>query len=603
MKAARTSGASNDPAMIERYIDSSSEYMAKMLHDEKIYDVIEKMDKGRLQQYARDLFAYTKEKPEEYTRFRGFASKFALGLNLGSILINKTQPYTVGIPILQHELGGSLSEARATLKWAREMAKNPGPQEQAAIAIWDQRGVLRDANTQELFGQGTIEKSGVEFGARYLQRKLEPNKITGKIPTNFPGAVRKLRKAADWSADRGEKIYEGAQRFDLAAGRKAGMNVPLTMGMYSKVEKDNRLISVLAGYKAGLAKGLAGDPLLRYAEGVSESINFNYGHTNRPPAFRGAGAPLGLFTVYPTAAIATHNKLFKEGVSGAIAGNIKKAAPWATAMGLYLSLAGVKGIPGVDLANKTGLGMFKPGWIHDPNGDAWDDIAGDALYYGAASQLTGLNLQSRFSITPSIPINVETGEFEWSNIAAARPFSGVTKGVDRILEDPSGASFYKAGEDILPPAASAPVTSARWAAMGNVGTKYEHPYIDAEGKPAFYKPGYGVLAAKALGFNPLELQKMRDRSEQAAREFRRYKDETRPMRTAVEDHLSRNGLTVGSEKVREFASKHPDSWANTEKAYNQWVANGKTGSIEQYYQMIAAKAQAKSLENARKKHP
>lgn len=582
-KAMKIMGESKDLANpFERYIDSLGNYTAKFLHDDVMKDQIAALKDPSMRQYAERYRDYLNNKPEEWARARGAVAVWDLMANVGSIVQNASQVPVLGIPNLQRAVGAKKGIKVFKDAWAA--VRNPSTQDKLILEMAEREGHIRPINAQELFGTATTNPNSLELGSPYVQRMVDRGTLK-------QGAVSAIRKPIDLTAGAMSKAADVFDAANQTVGRKVsyalhrltGNNVqvseaaaekasPFLMQGFSAIEELNRKWSILAGYRAGIEQGMNPGRAYEFAKSFSRDVNFDYSPISRPELFRGRKAIVGLFGTYPIEAMSTYSKFAREAVKG-------KVGPFATAMGAFWTMAGLKGIPFVEDLDTYGP---KPG-IFSENLPDW-------MYHGPVSAATGLDIASKYKmripIVSDIP-NVAHGEFDLGTMPVAQPFVQGKRTIDWFLDSPKDApSMQKAVERLLPPSLRSFATAGRWAGIGpagsieqgTVGTIKGHtPGPTDEGKKDFFHPTWKDILGKSLTFTPLELSKQYQRGRLAGVMTDRAKARTGRLVQQVANELDRNGTAVNSEAMRELATKHQRTYQALIKAHNR-RQSGERGS-------------------------
>lgn len=582
-RAAKILGEAQDLANpFERYIDSLGNYTAKFLHDDVMKQQISQLKDPSMRQYAERYREYLNTKPEEWARARGAVAVWDLMANVGSMVQNASQVPVLGIPNLQRAVGAKKGIKVFKDAWAA--VRNPSAQDKLVLEMAEREGHIRPINAQELFGTSTTSPNSIELGSPYVQRMVD----RGTLSQSQASTLRKPIDATAGAMSKAADVFDSAnqtvgQKISYALHRLTGNNVqiseeaakkasPFLMQGFSAIEEVNRKWSILAGYRAGIEQGMNPGRAYEYAKAFSRDVNFDYSPISRPELFRGRKAIVGLFGTYPIEAMSTYSKFAREAARG-------KVGPFATAMGAFWTMAGLKGIPFVEDIDTYGP---KPGILSENLPD-W-------VYHGPASAMTGLDIASKYKmripIISDIP-NVANGEFDLGTMPVAQPIVQGKRTIDWFLDSPKDApSTQKAIERLLPPSLRSLATAGRWAGLGpagsieqgTVGTIKGHtPGPNDEGKKDFFHPTWKDILGKSLTFTPLELSKQYQRGRLASVITDRSKEHTGKLVQQVANELDRNGTAVNSEAMRELASKHQRTYQALIKAHNR-RQSGERGS-------------------------
>lgn len=575
---------------IERYIDGVTNYGGRFLFDDPMKEMITKIKDPAVRQYAEQYRDYINTKPQEYSRLRGGVAVWDLALNVGSMFQNMTQVPLLGFPIIESHVG-KVAAARIFKDMGKALL-NPSPAELHYLAMAEREGHIRPINAEELFGARGVAQQELEFFSPYVQRQIEK----GWLPPAVGGAIRKpldlaaggveslLAKGGDASLKAGQKISYAMHRLTGSsapiATSKAQAAHPVLMQGFAALEEKNRKMGILLGLRTGEALGMQPDEAYEFAKKISRDINFDYSPASRAQAFRGAGAPLGLFMTFQTEYMASFSKLVREQFKSA--GLNKLTGPATTALAAFWTIGGMKGLPFVEDFD-----------LYGPDPGMLSQNLPDWAYYGPASAATGLDIAAKFKIGPRVPYDMLHGDVDPSQVPVAQPFVNALQGTDWFLDSPMDApSTQKYIERLLPPAGRSLATSARWAGLGpagemeqgEVGTLRGHtPGPTEDNKREFFHASGKDIAGKALTFTPLELSKQytRGRIQQRLRDID-HKHTTGLVNTAAH-HLDRNGTSVPSPALTELAKKHPKTYAALMKAHNLRRSGQEKGSTEEIY--------------------
>ena len=612
-KALKTFGEATDITdPVSRYIDGVTNYAGRALYDDTTKQLVSTIKDPQVRQYAEKYQQYINEKPVEFSRLRGATAVYDLALNVGSMVQNASQVPIMGLPVLQSHMGSVTKAANLLRKGFTDVLHPDKPvtigthtyKPADLLQMWTRSGDVRPINAQELFGVVKGEQSGVELGSPMIQRMAERGALS-------PEMAGRIRKPIDFLAGQFEKRYQQFQDVNQALGstmsygisrltgkspqeatQKAAQAHGILMQGFAWMEEKNRAMALLSGYRAGLEKGQTPQQAFEFARTFSRDVNFDYSPASRAQYFRGMGAPLGLFMTFQTEAIATYSKLLKAqlknpGVMGKLFG------PATTAVLAYMTLGGMKGLPGP----VAGFPSLEDIDMYGPKPGAISERLPDWAWHGPASTLTGVDVGSKFKLGARVPFRMgdQGPEFDPSQVAIAQPWYNLGKSMTTLGKSPGDASdWWKFGEGMSPPALRNPIAAARWAGLGPagalergaVGTVKGHtPGPDEEGKREFFIPSIKDIAGKALTFTPLELSKQYARG----RIESQYRDEEQGLTTetvnAAARHLQKNGPTVPNENLRKLVTEHPNTYRELMKAYGIWQRQPH-GSVEQIYRSM-----------------
>jgi len=570
---------------IERYIDALGNYTSKFLYDEVMKQKIANLKDPAMRQYAERYRKYLNEKPSEWSRLRGGVAVWDLMTNVGSMVQNASQVPTMGIPNLQRAVGG-IKPAMKIFKDAWGAIKNPTAQDKIILEMAEREGHVRPINAQELFGTAVTEPNSLELGSPYIQRLVDRGALTQGAASTIRKPIDLTAKGLSAVADKFSAVNKGlGEKISYALHRLTGNTVhiseeqarkaqPFLMQGFSAIEELNRKWAILAGYRAGVKKGLNPAEAYEFAKGFSRDVNFDYSPISRPELFRGRKAIIGLFGTYPVEALSTYSKMAREAVKG-------KIGPFSTAMAAFWTMAGLKGIPFVEDVDTYGP---SPGMFSE-NIPEW-------MYHGPVSAATGLDIASKYKmripVVSDIP-NVAHGELDLGTMPALQPFVQGKRTLDWFMQSPRDLpSMQVAAERLLPPSLRSLAASARWAGFGPaggiergaVGTIKGHtPGPNEQGKKDFFHPTGKDILWKALTFTPLELSKQYQRGRIAAVETARGKGDTGRLVQQAANDLDRG---IQSKALQELAAKSPRTYRNLMKAYNR-RRGSKYGSTFEFY--------------------
>lgn len=577
--------ATNLTSPIERYIDSLGNYTSKFLYDDVMKGQIGKLKDPAMRQYAERYRNYLNEKPAEWSQIRGGVAVWDLMVNVGSMVQNASQVPVLGIPNLQRAVGAK--RAVGIFKDAWGAVRKPSAQDQAILEMAQREGHLTPINAQELFGTRVTEPNSVELGSPYVQRLVDRGALTQGTASAIRKPIDAVAQGLSATADKFQQLNQGmGQKVSYAlhrltknsvqlsedAARKAN---PFLMQGFASIEELNRKWSILAGYRAGIEKGMNHAEAYEFGKQFSRDVNFDYSPISRPELFRGRKAIVGLFGTYPIEALSTYSKMAREATRG-------KVGPFGTAMGAFWTMAGIKGIPFVEDIDTYG-----------PYPGALSQNLPDWMYHGPVSALTGTDIASKYKM--KIPVlgdvpNIAHGELDLGTMPALQPFVQGKRTIDWFMQSPQDpAAIQAAGERLLPPALRSGAAAARWAGFGPagrieqgaVGTIKGHtPGPNAEGKKDFFHPSAKDIAGKALTFTPLELSKQYQRGRIAAVETDRGKAYTGTLIQKIANDLDR-GVT-SSKALQELAQKHPRSYQSLMKAHNLRQSGVRGSTFELY---------------------
>jgi len=575
---------------IERYLDGVTNYAARFLHDDPMKELITKIKDPAVRQYAEHYRDYINTKPQEFSRLRGGVAVWDLSMNAGSMFQNATQVPLLGIPTLQERLG-SLKAAGSVFKDSVKTLHNindPANQKYLnVLQMAEREGHIRPVNAEELFGARGTGQQELQFGSPYVQRQIEK----GWLPAPVGHAIRKpldlaaegienlTSKIGDVSLDLGQKTSYALHRLTGSsapiAKDKAQAAHPILMQGFAALEEMNRKTAVLMGYKAGEKLGMGPQEAYEFAKKFSRDVNFDYSPASRANAFRGPGAPLGLFMTFQTEYMSSISRMLREQVK-----DRKLLGPATTALAGFLTLAGMKGLPSMEELDTFGL--------HGSLSNSLPDWA----WHGPVGAATGFDVGAKFKLGVRSPLDLGDGSIDLTQLPITQPFANIAQGTGWFLSQPKDLPNAQHWiERMLPPAARHLATAARWAELGPageiergaVGSLRGHtPGPTVDGKHEFYHPSTGDIIGKALTFTPLELSKQWQRGRVQRELLNEKRQDTTNLVNAAAHHLDRNGEGVPSPALEELRTKHPNSYRAVMKAYAKHKA-GEKASTEEIY--------------------
>lgn len=579
---------------ITRYIDGVTNYTARFLHDDEMKNLIDTIKDPAVRQYAEKYRDYLNTKPQEYSRLRGGVAVWDLALNAGSIFQNATQVPLLGFPNLQRELGIKGAAKAFTEGYAALL--HPSVEYQNVLNMAEREGHIKPVNAEELFGaRGGPAGQELQFGSPYVQRQIEKGwlpkpiggAIRGALDATAGGVESLISKGADASLAIGQKLSYAMHRLTGSsapvAADKALSAHPVLMQGFAGLEEFNRKVSILHGYIAGKMKGLSPAEAYEFAKVHSRNTNFDYSPASRAELFRGGGAPLGLFMTFQTEYMAQLSKMVREQLKQP--GLKKLGGAATTALAGFWTLAGMKGIPGLDDLD-----------LYGPNPGMMSQNLPDWAWHGPVSAASGFDVAAKFKLGPRVPYDMLHGSVDLSQIPVAQPFANAFQATDWFLQQPhDGPNTQKYIERLLPPAARSLAQSGRWAGMGpaggiedgEVGTIKGHtPGPTENGKREFFHPDAIDTLGKAVTFTPLELSKQytRGRIQQQLKD--RQREDTTKLTNTAAHNLDLNGPGVQSPALIRLQKEHPNTYKELLRAHARKRSGQEKGSTEQIYRKM-----------------
>lgn len=610
---------------INRYIDGVTNYTARFLHDDHMKELIDTIKDPAVRQYSEHYREYLNTKPQEYSRLRGGVAVWDLAMNAGSIFQNATQVPLLGIPTLQRSLG--FKGAVKAFKDGIAAYVHPTQEYLDVLQMAEREGHIKPVNAEELFGaRGGPAGQELQFGSPYVQRQIEKGwlpapvgkAIRGGLDAAAGGVENLIGKGGDASLAIGQKLSYAMHRLTGSsapvAADKALSAHPVLMQGFAGLEEMNRKVSILQGYIAGKMQGLNPAAAYEFAKTYSRDVNFDYSPASRAELFRGAGAPAGLFMTFQTEYMATISKMIREQLKGTPSalkiaqakaiqmrqnppgsGNFvpppndpiwkRVGGPATTVLGAFWTLAGMKGIPGLD-----DLDLYGP----DPG--MLSQNLPDWAWHGPVSTATGFDVAAKFKLGPRVPYDMLHGSVDLSQIPVAQPFVNTFQATDWFLKQPKDApNTQKYIERLLPPAARSLAQAGRWAGMGpagdiedgTVGTIKGHtPGPTEDGKRDFFHPDAIDTLGKAFTFTPLELSKQYTRGRIQQQLQDRKREATTKLTNTAAHNLDMNGSGVHSPALVQLQKEHPLTYRELMKAHALKRSGREQGSTEEIYRKL-----------------
>jgi hypothetical protein len=556
---------------LRRYLDGVAQWTTRMEMEGRARELIEAIPKthGDVRDYATKHLEYIQQHPNEFSAVRGAVATYDLAFNVAAMGQNATQLLSVGVPNFQRAFGptGPKTLAKATKDvFARAGGRTLLPVEENVLRMAEQEGVTSPINAMELWGRSITDPSQIELGGKLLFRGM---KRGGRIGQVSEALIDPMDRVA-------EMFRGGAQTYEKIQ--------PILMWGYSHIEKANRQAAVLGAYRAAVAKGASPAAAYQQAKAINRNINFDYSRFSRPPAFRGAGAPLGLFATFQTEYLSTLSKYLGEAARGMAAGDPKKAIPFVTAAGLFATFAGVKG------------GLFQSD-INEWTGGRYRRAMPEVAWRGPMNWLTGFDISSKYAMRLPLPVDVGRGTIDLHNLPITSPAANAFDAAALLQQGPMDAATGQvAMERVAPPAIKNVMQGLRWAGVGpagkleggQVGTPRGHtPGPTPEGKHEFFKPTPGQITGKIIGLNPEPLATMQEKNVEQRILQEQYKEQRSELVNRALRDLQRQGLSFeqGREAsaIRQLHAESPQSYREILKAYRDWQRAGRPGSLQQFY--------------------
>jgi N12 class adenine-specific DNA methylase len=381
---------------------------------------------------------------------RALATLTYLGFKVSSMLINSTQPWTLGVA----ELG---RHTKRSAVWAIGKA-------QTDIVI----GKLSESE-KRLFASEIFKLQEMETAVHEMSGQQEG--FTGKV-----------------------------SRFMHTLTDKALMP-------FQEVELLNRKTVILAAYRTFRADGISRNEALQKALQVNRTVNFEMSRANLPGF---AQKPLGR-TVYALQSFMWNNWnwIYNRMTSGEKE-DMKALLRYAVAMGI---IGGAMALPGGDELDKLYQTLFGESpklalqkWTakHAKEYGSLGEMVNGFAWHGAASA-AGVNISN--AIRLQIPIVSPLIGGESLPDAAGGVFTGLVQKGSRATVAASRGDMYRALENLSPEALAGAMRAYRMSTKGATTTSGKILF-DEDGKPMKYTAGEAVK--RTLGFQPTRVSKRSD---------------------------------------------------------------------------------------------
>lgn len=427
------------------------------------------LSKARYAQEQFEQFRYAKPEVKPWAhryivdnlRNMGFADRVSgnlravatftyLGFKISSMLINSTQPWTLGVA----ELGRHTKRS----------------------AVW------------------AIGKA---------QKDIVTGKLSESEKRLFASEIFKLQEMET-------AVHEMSGQREGATGKISSFMHALTdkaLMPFQEVELLNRKTVILAAYRVFRADGISRNEALQKALAVNRSVNFEMSRANLPGF---AQKPLGR-TVYALQSFMWNNWnwVYNRMTSGEKE-DMKALLRYAVAMGI---IGGAMALPGGDELDKLyqmlfgespKLAMQKWTSKHAKEYGSLGEMVHGFAWHGAAS-VAGVNISN--AIRLQIPIVSPLIGGESLPDAAGGVFTGLLQKGSRATLSASRGDVYRTVENLSPEFLAGALRAHRMASKG--ATSYSGKILfDETGKPMNYSSGEALK--RTLGFQPSRVSERSD---------------------------------------------------------------------------------------------
>ncbi len=402
------------------------------------------------EQYIRDTLRNMGAADRISANLRSVASLAYLGFKVSSMVINATQPWTLGIA----ELG-------------KHTKKSP---------------LLAIAKAQKDIFTGNLSDREKEIFSSEIWKEQEQNTV-----------IREMTGAGEGTAG---KV---SQAFHTLTGK--------AMFGFQEVETLNRKTVILAAYRSFTADKMEHKEALEKALRVNRRANFEMSRANLPGF---AQKPLGR-TVYALQSFLWNNWnwVYNNLTSGKKEDMIAMLR-YAAAMAI---IGGAAALPGWDELDKLyqihfgespKLAFRKWTRQHARQYGTLGELVNGFAWHGLASA-TGVNISNAMRLQIPIVSPILSGDSLPE--AAGGVFTGLTQKGARAVTAASRGDLYRALENISPEALAGGMRAYRMAAKGAT-TGTGKVIFDENGKPMQYTTGEAVT--RMLGFQPSRVAERND---------------------------------------------------------------------------------------------
>lgn len=434
-----------------------------------------------LQRYTTEMLDAS---GKEWQSIKNFLYFNTLGYQLASGIVNTSQNFMVGAPLLMR-YGANIGEAYKRMAGAvAELGKAHiagGSVKQPKFANEEHSEVIRRAEDERVVDKGFVS----DYFA--LDDELE--------------ATRRSITAGSGNVEKARNLLSNSAYHLMKFGRDFFMGY---------TEQFNQRAGVLAGYDFARQKlGKNQEDAYLWAKQFVQEANFGGGRYNRPEVFNGLGKGFGtaglVYTLsgYTFNLLGVYARLAKDAVARSVPhaqqAGARKAL--ATALTGQVMMGGVMGLPAVagviavleqlfpDTEIKKNL---REGFTSLGGGDTdMGHFMGDFGMSGVLNATTSVDVGSRFQLGTFMGVDPYNG-FKLENLAG--PIGGLIENMVKASQQASTGEWANAAEKVLPSG-----VRGLWR-MAN----QEGGMRNAKGQLLF-EPTGGEQALAAIGFRPKRL--------------------------------------------------------------------------------------------------
>lgn len=402
------------------------------------------------EQYIRDTLRNMGAADRISANLRSVASLAYLGFKVSSMVINATQPWTLGIA----ELG-------------KHTKKSP---------------LLAIAKAQKDIFTGNLSDREKEIFSSEIWKEQEQNTV-----------IREMTGAGEGTAG---KV---SQAFHTLTGK--------AMFGFQEVEMLNRKTVILAAYRSFTADGMEHEEALEKALRVNRRVNFEMSRANLPGF---AQKPLGR-TVYALQSFLWNNwNWVYNNLTSGKKEDMAAMLRYAAAMAI---IGGAAALPGWDELDKLYQILFGESpklafrkWTrqHARQYGTLGELVNGFAWHGLSSA-TGVNISNAMRLQIPIVSPILSGDSLPE--AAGGVFTGLTQKGARAVTAASRGDLYRAIENISPEVLAGGMRAYRMAAKGAT-TGTGKVIFDENGRPMQYTTGEAVT--RMLGFQPSRISERND---------------------------------------------------------------------------------------------
>ena len=489
------------------------------------------------------------------TKLTGLGFVWYLGLSPASALVNVTQTWLVGLPIIAAKYQGNNKNFTDVKGWKDD-----------TVALFRVASELFKASKQTAKGwkgnpfthwnDWTFDISG----SLNADEKAAFDRAVkdGTIDTS---QAYDLAGIADGHED---AVYFKYQRFMRGVAK-----------MFHEAEVFNRQATFIAVYRLARQKGMTSEAAYQEAKDLTYKSHFDYATSNRARVLQGNWQRViflfkqfgfnMLYTVYRNAYVG-----FLTGIAGTknnyTAEERKQARRAVLSMGVaHFAVAGILGLPLVGTV-LSAITMLAHAGGADDDWDAEKELkqafasvfgkkGGNAMSYGLA-RLAGVDLHGRLGLNslifPDVQENLEGQDWAESfTVGMSGAVVGMGVNFAKGLNQVHNGEVLKGAESMLPTAVRNGIKSYRLATQGQIdrtGVVVKDDFNAAE------------IATTAIGFNPASLRRaMEAKSAILNTENRKNKARTALMSAFAKAMMDRDAKAVKEigEKINEWNKKNP----------------------------------------------